>query len=62
MPRDPYIRMKFTRDLSDARKVAREYFLQYPKNLYETEVEGWREIQSGNIEFTMKRLREPTQG
>jgi hypothetical protein len=24
-----------------------------------TEVESWREIQSSNIEFTMKRLREP---
>jgi len=25
-----------------------------------TVVETWREIQSYNIEFTMKRLREPT--
>jgi hypothetical protein len=24
-----------------------------------TEVESWRELQSQNIEFTMKRLREP---
>jgi hypothetical protein len=39
----PYIREKFTRDL----------------NLYETEVESWRQIQSQNIEFTMRRLREP---
>jgi hypothetical protein len=61
VPRDPYIRMKFTRDLTEARRVAREYFLQYPKALYDTEVESWREIQSGNIEFTMKRLREPKQ-
>jgi len=53
--------MKFTRDLSDARKIAREYFRQYPKNVYDSEVECWREIQSGNIEFTMKRLREPKQ-
>jgi hypothetical protein len=53
--------MKFTRDLSDARKIAREYFLKYPKNLYETEVESWRVVQSQNVEFTMRRLREPKQ-
>ncbi len=29
------------------------------KQLYQTEVESWRELQSQNIEFTMKRLREP---
>ncbi len=27
-----------------------------------TEVESWRELQSQNIEFTMKRLREPIEG
>jgi hypothetical protein len=59
MPRDPYIREKFTRDLSFARQVAREYFQRYPKDRYETEVESWRQIQSQNIEFIMKRLREP---
>jgi hypothetical protein len=50
MPRDPFIREKFTRDLSFARQLAREYFERYPK-----------QIQSQNIEFTMKRLREPKQ-
>jgi hypothetical protein len=44
---------------STARKVAREYFKYYPKDRYDTEVETWRELQSQNIEFTMKRLREP---
>jgi hypothetical protein len=57
--RDPFIREKFTRDLSFARQLAREYFEKYPKHRYETEVESWRQIQSQNIEFTMKRLREP---
>jgi hypothetical protein len=28
---------------------------------YQTEVESWRELQSQNIEFTMKRLREPVE-
>ena len=30
-----------------------------PKDRYQTEVESWRKLQSDNIEFTMKRLREP---
>ena len=56
---DPYIHEKYTREQSFARKLAKEYFAKYPKDRYQTEVESWREIQSGNIEFTMKRLREP---
>jgi hypothetical protein len=52
MPKDPFIREKFTRERTAARKPAREYF--------ETEIESWRHLQSHNIEFTMKRLREPT--
>jgi hypothetical protein len=42
-----------------ARELAREYFERFPKDRYETQVETWREIQSYNIEFVMKRLREP---
>jgi hypothetical protein len=60
MPRDPYIRESFTRDLSFARQMAREYFQRYPKDRFNTEVESWRQIQSHNIEFTMKRLQMPT--
>jgi hypothetical protein len=59
MPRDPFIREKFTREHVAARKLAREYFERYPKDRYQTEVEGWRDLQSSNIEFTMKRLRVP---
>jgi hypothetical protein len=59
MPRDAYIRDKFTDELTTARKVAREYFERYPKDRYETEVESWRHVQSQNYEFTMKRLRAP---
>ncbi len=54
MPRDPFIR--------DARKLAAEYFQRFPKERYQTEVESWRHLQSQNIEFTMKRLREPIEG
>jgi hypothetical protein len=57
MPRDPYIREKFTRDLSFARQLAREYFQRYPKERYETEVESWW-IQSQNVEFRPRRRRQ----
>jgi hypothetical protein len=59
MPRVPFIREKFTRERSAARKVAEECFERYPKDRYQTEVESWRNLQSANIEFTMKRLRDP---
>ena len=36
-----------------------EYFERFPKDRYRTEIESWRHLQSQNIEFTMKRLREP---
>jgi hypothetical protein len=59
MPRDPFIREKFTRELSAARKLARDYFQRFLKERYQTEVESWRHLQSQNYEFTMKRLRDP---
>jgi hypothetical protein len=60
MPKDPFIREKFTKERSAARKLAKEYFERYPKDRYQTVIESWRLLQSANIEFTMKRLREPT--
>jgi hypothetical protein len=39
-----------------------EYFQRFPKEQYQTKVESWRHLQSHNIEFTMKRLREPIEG
>jgi hypothetical protein len=59
MPRDPFIREKFTREHTAARKLVAEYFRRFPKDSYQTEVESWRHLQSQNIEFTMKRLRGP---
>ena len=35
---------------------------RFPKIRYQTEVESWRNLQSANIEFTMKRPREPIEG
>jgi len=37
----------------------RNTFERFPKDRYQTEVESWRHLQSANIEFTIKRLREP---
>jgi hypothetical protein len=59
--KDPCIREKFTRERSAARKLAKEYFERFPKDRYQTEIESWRLLQSANIEFTMKRLREPVE-
>jgi hypothetical protein len=59
MPKDPFIREKFTKERSAAGNLAAEYFERYPKDRCQTEVESWRLLQSANIEFTLKRLREP---
>jgi hypothetical protein len=61
MSRDPYVREKYTRNIVAAQELARDYFERFPKDRYETVVETWHEIQSYNIEFTMKRLREPVE-
>jgi hypothetical protein len=53
MPKDPFIREKFTKLRTAARKLAVEYFERYPKVRYLTEVEGWRHLQAENIEFTI---------
>jgi hypothetical protein len=62
MPQDPFIREKFTRERTVARKLASEYLKRFPKDRYQTEVESWRVLQSDNIEFIIKRLREPVKG
>jgi hypothetical protein len=42
MPRDPYIREKYTREVKTARALARDYFFErFPKDRYETSVESW---------------------
>jgi hypothetical protein len=40
----------------EAREKAREWFARFPKAAYMTEVESWRELADGQIEFTMRRL------
>jgi hypothetical protein len=61
MPRDPFVREKFTR--AHGRPQARCGRLSaLPQGPLSAEVESWRLQQSQNIEFTMKRLREPIEG
>jgi hypothetical protein len=49
-------RETFTLSRGEARAKAREWFEQYPKAAYMTEIESWRELPGDQIEFTMRRL------
>lgn len=40
----------------EAREKAREWFERFPKAAYMTEIEFWRELSDGRIEFTIRRL------
>jgi hypothetical protein len=40
----------------EAREKAQEWFQRYPKTAYMTEIEFWRELADGRIEFTIRRL------
>lgn len=53
---DGYLRETFTLPRDVARARARAFFARYPKAGYMSEVESWRELPGGNIEFTMRRL------
>ena len=41
---------------ADARAKALDLFQRFPKAAYMTEIESWRELDDGRIEFTMRRL------
>jgi len=45
----PFVREKFTRERTAARKLAAEYFQRFPKERYQTEVESWRHLQSRRL-------------
>ncbi len=53
---DAWRRESFTLPRAEARSKAREWFDRYPKAAYLTEIEFWRELEDGRIEFTMRRL------
>ena len=54
---DGYLRETFTLPREKARAKARDFFTRFPKAGYMSAVESWRELPSGEIEFTMRRLR-----
>lgn len=55
-PDDGYVRETFTLPREKARLTARDFLTRYPKAGYMSEVESWRELPGGEIEFTMRRL------
>jgi hypothetical protein len=54
--RQSFRRETFALPREAARAKAREMFKRYPKAAYMTEIESWRELPDGGIEFTMRRL------
>jgi hypothetical protein len=51
-----FVRETFRLERNAARAKAREWFDTWPKAAYWTEVESWRQLEGGEIEFTMRRL------
>ena len=54
--REGFRRDTFALPREAAREKARELFRRFPKAAYMTEIESWRELSDGRIEFTMRRL------
>ena len=55
-PSDGWMRETFVLPREAARAKAREILTRFPRAAYMTEVEFWRELDDGRIEFTMRRL------
>jgi hypothetical protein len=53
---DGFVRESFTLPRENARAAARAFLDRFPKQAYMSEVERWRELPDGAIEFTMRRL------
>ncbi len=51
-----FVRETFCLTRDEARAKAREWFDNFPKAAYWTEVESWRQLDGDQIEFTMRRL------
>jgi len=49
-------RETYTLERGEARVKAAAYFAKFPKAAYMTEIESWRELSGGRIEFTIRRL------
>jgi hypothetical protein len=55
-PNDGWRRQTYRLPRAEAQETARDWFERYPKAAYMTEVESWRVLDNGLIEFTMRRL------
>jgi hypothetical protein len=53
---DGFLRETFKLPRERARLLARNFLTRYPKEGYMSAVESWRELPTGDIEFTMRRL------
>jgi hypothetical protein len=53
---DGWRRQSYRLPRAEAQQTAREWFERFPKAAYMTEVESWRVLENGLIEFTMRRL------
>ncbi len=53
---DTWRRETFTLPRDEARETAKTWFDRFPKAAYMTEIESWRELADGTIEFTIRRL------
>jgi hypothetical protein len=53
---DGWRRQTYRLPRTEAQATARDWFERYPKAAYMTEVESWRVLDDGLIEFTMRRL------
>ena len=51
-----FIRQTYRLNRPDARAKAQEWFRDFPKAAYWTQVESWRQLDGDIIEFTMRRL------
>jgi hypothetical protein len=54
--KDGWRREFFCMPRDEARAKAREWLERFPKAAYMTEIESWRELADGRIEFVMRRL------
>ena len=53
---DGFVRETFSLPREQAREKAKAFLKSYPSAAYMSEVERWRELPDGSIEFTMRRL------
>lgn len=51
-----FVRQTYRQERNKARETARQWFKDYPKAAYWTQVESWRLLEDGEVEFTMRRL------